>query len=492
MSASLPQLLDGFAAQIPPISVSGVEMDSRRVARGQLFLACKGHSKHGLAFLNQAADRGAAAVAWEPAPEVSAPSAKIPTVAVDQLSSRAGEIAARYFGHPSSRLFTVGITGTDGKTSTAHLVAQALQRLGERCAYVGTLGAGSVSALDTTSHTTPDPVELQRILSKAAQQGARAASLEVSSHALDQDRVSGVEFDVAVLTNIGRDHLDYHGDVPTYAAAKHRLFLRPELSAVVLNRDDAYGLAWSTEIEHGPEPIVYGLNGGATPIERHVLAHGLELHADGLDFDVHSSWGRAHLHSRLLGRFNAYNLLAALSVLLVKGVALEHAVHALSQATTVPGRIEGFRGPLAAPLVVVDYAHTPQALEQVLAALRAHTKGKLYCVFGCGGDRDRGKRPLMGAAAAQRADIVVITDDNPRSEKPEAIAAEVQQGLPGGFAARVIHDRATAITAAVREAGKDDVVLIAGKGHETTQIYGADVRSFSDRDFVRALVGGAS
>ena len=494
MSAMQPlsRLLDGFALRIPAIDVSGVEMDSRRIARGQLFLACKGHSKHGLAFLHQATDRGAAAVAWEPSAEISGPGARIPAVAVEQLSSRVGEIAARYWGHPSSRLFTVGITGTDGKTSTAHLVAQALERLGDRCAYVGTLGSGNLQTLDTTSHTTPDPVELQRILARASEQGARAASLEVSSHALDQDRVSGVEFDVAVLTNIGRDHLDYHGTVERYAAAKHRLFLRPELSAVVLNRDDAYGLAWSTEIEHGPEAIVYGLNGGATPMQRHVLAHDLQLHSDGLDFDVHSSWGRAHLHSRLLGRFNAYNLLAALSVLLVKGIALEHAVHALSQTTTVPGRIEGFRGPAAAPLVVVDYAHTPQALEQVLAAVRAHAKGKLYCVFGCGGDRDRGKRPLMGAAAAQRADIVVITDDNPRSEKPEAITAEIQAGLPNGFPARIIHDRATAITTAVREAGKDDVVLIAGKGHETYQIYGSEVRDFSDRAFVRGLVGGAS
>ena len=487
----LSELLRGFAEQIPELSVSGVEMDSRRVVSGQLFLACRGRTHHGLAYLQQAMERGAAAVAWEPSPEQSAPAARIPAIAVEQLSSRAGEIAARYWGHPSSRLFTVGITGTDGKTSTAHLVAQALERLGERCAYIGTLGVGRIGELDAATHTTPDPVALQRVLALWLAQGARAASMEVSSHALDQERVSGVEFDVAVLTNLGRDHLDYHGDLAHYAAAKHRLFLRPELSAVVINRDDAYGRAWAHEIEHGPECVLYGLDHGPLPSERHVLGCDLHLHADGLDFDVVSSWGRQRLNSRLLGRFNAYNLLAALAVLLVKGVELPQAVKALSQATTVPGRIEGFRGPAAAPLVVVDYAHTPQALEQVLGALRAHARGKLYCVFGCGGDRDRGKRPLMGAAAAQQSDVIIITDDNPRSEPPEAIVAEIRQGIPAERPVRVIHDRAAAITTAVREAGADDVVLVAGKGHENYQIYGKEVRDFSDRDFVSVLVAEA-
>ncbi len=488
----LSDLLRAYADVASPVAVSGVEMDSRRIQAGHLFLACRGVSHHGLAHLDQATQRGAAAVAWEPGADQAAPVTKIPSFAVESLSSRAGEIAARYWGHPSSRMFTVGVTGTDGKTSTTHLVAQALEKLGERCAYVGTLGHGWIRQLDVTSHTTPDPVQLQRLLAASAEQGARSAAMEVSSHALHQDRVSGVEFDVAVLTNIGRDHLDYHGDIASYAAAKHRLFLRPELAAVVLNRDDAYGRAWAHEIEHGPECIVYGLDHGPIPGQRHVIGRDLRLHADGLDFDVVSSWGRQRLTSPLLGRFNAYNLLAALSVLLTKGVALEHAVKALSQATTVPGRIEGFRGPAAAPLVVVDYAHTPQAVEQVLTALRAHTAGKLTCVFGCGGDRDRGKRPLMAAAAARNADLVVITDDNPRSEKPEAITAEIQAGLPAGYPARVLHDRATAINTAVREAGKDDVVLIAGKGHETTQTYGADVRAFSDRDFVKKLVGATS
>jgi UDP-N-acetylmuramoyl-L-alanyl-D-glutamate--2,6-diaminopimelate ligase len=487
----LSELLRGYASA-PDLAVTGVEMDSRRIQRGQLFLACKGHAKHGLAFLHEAIERGAAAVAWEPTADQAPPRTQVPAIAVESLSARAGEIAARFWGHPSSRLFTVGITGTDGKTSTAHLVAQALEQLDEPCAYVGTLGAGRVGKLDLTTHTTPDPIELQRLLAGAVHEGLRCAAMEVSSHALDQDRVSGVEFDVGVLTNIGRDHLDYHGDVERYAAAKHRLFVRPGLEAVVLNRDDAYGRAWAAELGGRAECIVYGLDQNGTPVQRHVLGRNLNLHADGLDFEVASTWGRAQLHSRLLGRFNAYNLLAALATLLVKGVELGRAVEALGKATTVPGRIEGFRGPNAAPLVVVDYAHTPQALEQVLTALRAHTRGKLYCVFGCGGDRDRGKRPLMGAAAVKQADIVVVTDDNPRSEQPETIARDIVAGMPAGHAARVIHDRATAITMAVREASRDDVVLIAGKGHESTQIYGGESRSFSDRDFVRGLVGAGA
>ncbi len=485
---ALPQLLHGFANAVPPVTVTGLEMDSRRVQAGDLFLACKGTAQHGLAYLEQAADNGASAVAWEPAPGVSPPT-NLPSVAVEQLSLKTGPIAARFYGEPSRKIFTVGITGTDGKTSTAHLIAQALDRLGLPCAYLGTLGYGRLGALSDATHTTPDPVRLQKMLAGFVESGVRAAAMEVSSHALDQHRVGGMKFDVAVLTNISRDHLDYHGNVENYAAAKRRLFEFEELGARVLNRDDASGAAWVAH--YTPDVTVYGIGGAAPAQGRHVLADDVQLSADGMRFQVRSSWGAALLRSRLLGRFNVYNLLAALTVLLEKGVTLSDAVGALSASHTVPGRIEGFRGPAVKPLLVVDYAHTPQALEQILKAVRAHCSGKLWIVFGCGGDRDRGKRPLMGAAAAQHADTVIVTDDNPRSEAPGVIADEIIAGLSAGprSSVRVIHNRYEAIRTAAREAQADDIVVIAGKGHETTQTYGTDVRLFSDRELAAELVG---
>ena len=491
-STSLQTLLAGFGAPTPDVLVSGVEMDSRRVVPGDLFLACKGANgrSHGLAHLEQALAQGAAAVAWEPAAGWAEPDIGVPDVPVEHLAARAGEIAARLHGRPSEHLYCVGITGTDGKTSTAYLLAQALEHLGSRCAYIGTIGVGFLNQLETATHTTPDPVSLQHLLARLREDGARACAMEVSSHALHQDRVAGMHFDVAVLTNITRDHLDYHGTVEHYAAAKRRLFERPERATAVLNRDDMHGARWSQELAASQDVIVYGID-GETPRGRHVIARNVMLSPQGLAFDIDSAWGSARLQSRLLGRFNVYNLLAVLASLMAKDVALDAAVEALSVVQTVPGRIEGYRGARAKPLVVVDYAHTPDALRQILSAVRAHTPGSLICVFGCGGDRDRGKRPLMGAAAAELADHVVVTDDNPRSETPQAIVADILAGIAAADRVRVAvqHDRAQAIREAVSAAAVGDVVVVAGKGHEDYQLYGSEVRSFSDRRFVAELVG---
>jgi UDP-N-acetylmuramoyl-L-alanyl-D-glutamate--2,6-diaminopimelate ligase len=485
---SLQTLLAGFDVPAPDVEVSGVEADSRRIAPGDLFLACSGRGTHGLAHLDQALERGAAAVAWEPASGWAQPQIDVPEIAVPQLAQRAGEIAARFFGRPSERMFCVGVTGTDGKTSTAYLIAQALDRLQLPCAYIGTIGSGRLGRLQDATHTTPDAVSLQKRLAVLRGDGARALAMEVSSHALDQDRIAGMHFDVAVLTNITRDHLDYHGTPEAYAAAKRRLFTRAGLAAVVLNRDDVHGRQWIAGLQTRAQRIVYGLDGDAEPGCAHVIGRRLRLTPDGISFDVDTWRGHATLHSRLLGRFNAYNLMAALAVLLARDTSLDAAVAALAQSQTVPGRIEAFRGPQAAPLVVVDYAHTPDALRQILTAVRAHTPGRLICVFGCGGDRDRGKRPLMGAVAAELADDVIVTDDNPRSEDPRAIVAAILDGMRGSQP-RVVHDRAEAIRSAVHAAGAGDVVVVAGKGHEQTQTYGSDVRAFSDRAFVAALVG---
>lgn len=482
---ALPQLLAGMAAEVPATEVSGVQLDSRQVRSGDLFLACQGLTHHGLDFLSAALAQGAAAVAWEPRPGLVKPQMPVPHVAVDALASRAGEIASRFFGAPSERLHVTGITGTDGKTSTAYLLAQALDVLGLPCGYLGTLGAGRVQALSIGDNTTPDPVALQARLSGFVDAGLKAAAMEVSSHALDQARVSGVSFDVAVLTNIGRDHLDYHGTLSAYAAAKHRLFRWPGLRAAVINRDDRYGRAWAHELAEGLDCVSYGIDGAADCDSRHLIAREVQALDDGLCFTIDSHWGQAELRSGLLGRFNVYNLLAVLGVLLEKGIDLNAAVQALTQVQTVPGRMEGFHLS-GGPTVVVDYAHTPQALEQALLAARAHTRGQLTCVFGCGGDRDAGKRPLMGAAAARLADRCIVTDDNPRSESPQQIVAQITAGI-SDKPMQIIHDRAEAIRAAVSGANAGDVILVAGKGHEDYQIRGSERRHFSDRECVQQL-----
>jgi UDP-N-acetylmuramoyl-L-alanyl-D-glutamate--2,6-diaminopimelate ligase len=492
---SLRGLLDGFSSVVPEGAVHSLALDSRDVEPGSLFLAVRGTAAHGLAYVEQALARGAAAVAWEPAEGVAAPQLSVPTVAVDQLSARAGLVAARFYDDPSARLFVAGVTGTDGKTSTAHLIAQGFDTLGIGCGYLGTIGYGRLTRLDTASHTTLDPVRLQRRLAELLREGVAACAMEVSSHALDQHRVAGVHFAAAVLTNVGRDHLDYHGTAEDYAAAKRRLFADCLPRAAILNRDDAMGARWLQELAlltpRASALTTYGIGGTRPAGGDYFLAERIETRPDGLRIGVASNHGEATLDSALLGRFNAYNLLAALAVLTAQGAPFASAVEALAKARTVPGRMEAYAGPGAAARVVVDYAHTPQALTQALSALRPHVRGKLICVFGCGGDRDRGKRPLMGLAAAELADAVIVTDDNPRSEDPTVITGEILADVPNELRMKieVRHDRAQAIERAVRVAAADDVVLVAGKGHEDYQIYGGERRDFSDRDFVARLVG---
>ncbi len=485
----LRDLLGSWVAVAQDVEIRAVTADSRAVTPATLFLACQGARTHGLTHLDEALARGAAAVAWEPVKRVRAPAAvRVPLIAVPGLSTHIGEIAARLYGNPSARLFVVGITGTDGKTSTAHLISQALTRLGGRCGYLGTLGYGFLEALEAPSHTTPDAVRLQWWLARLLASGAETIALEVSSHALDQGRANGIAFDVAVLTNVTRDHLDYHGSVTHYAGAKRKLFAVPGLRVAILNQDDPYGAEWLQGLAGNTAGVAYGIGAAAHPAAaRFVLAEEPELKTRGLLLRVRSSWGSGVLESGLLGRFNAYNLLAALAVLLEKGVALETALAALGQAATVPGRMQSLRAP-DKPLVIVDYAHTPDALAQALKAARAHCRGKLICIFGCGGDRDRGKRPLMAAAVANAADAAVVTDDNPRTEAPQTIVRDILAGLPPGFDYHVQHDRAAAIAGAIQRARAADVVLIAGKGHEDYQIYGSTRRQFSDVETAQAVL----
>jgi len=463
--------------------ISGITLDSRAVQHGWLFIAVPGTRTDGRAYIAGAYSRGAAATVYEVNGfETDARSAN--AIGVRALRQHIGAIADRFYGAPSRKLKVVGVTGTNGKTTTTHLLAQVLDRPDARCGLIGTLGCGFPGQLDPSVHTTPDAVSVHRLMAEFVAAGAKAVCMEVSSHALDQARVAGVAFDIAVFTNLTRDHLDYHGDMDAYAEAKARLFDFPHLKAAVINQDDSFGRELIERLRGRTQVLSFGLQGGD------VLANAVLTSADGLTLTVTTPHGEVQLRSPLLGRFNAANLLAVLAVLLAAGVPLAEAANTLTHAQPVAGRMERFGGSDRQPLVVVDYAHTPDALEKVLQALREHTQGKLVCVFGCGGDRDRGKRPQMGRIAEQLADVVILTNDNPRHEDPSSIINEIATGMQTTPSA--VPDRAQAIRTALSEARAGDVVLVAGKGHEDYQQVGDQRLAYSDRDTVRALLGEAA
>ncbi|GAB3680014.1 UDP-N-acetylmuramoyl-L-alanyl-D-glutamate--2,6-diaminopimelate ligase [Salinisphaera aquimarina] len=485
----LSMLLDGLTdGAVPSVDVAGVAIDSRAVTPGSLFMAYAGTRAHGLDFVDQAVANGARAIAWD---GDHAPDTSVPAIRVPELAARASAIAGRFFGRPAERLFVAGITGTDGKTSCAWMLARALEELGVHCGYIGTLGAGLPDDLAEATHTTPDPVVVQQWLARLVADAADAVAFEVSSHALHQHRVDGVAFDVAVLTQIGRDHLDYHGDLAAYARAKRRLFEFAGLKYAVLNADDAFGRAWLDALDASVTPIVYGRGDVASLAACHVAIESIETRIDGVVLEVSTHAGSARIESGLVGEFNAMNLAAVLAVLLARGETLTDAAAALAAIDTVPGRMQRIDARVDQPLVVVDFAHTPGALAQALGAVRAHAEGRVLCVFGCGGDRDRGKRALMGQAAVAGADAVWVTDDNPRSESPQAIVDEILAGIADRTAVQVVHDRGRAIAAAIAAAGVGDVVLIAGKGHETTQQIGSERRPFDDRIEARRALEAA-
>ena len=477
--AAARALLDGLGVQ-----VRGMSADSRRVLPGEVFLAFPGERSDGRAFIGQAIAAGAAAVLYEPQGFAWQPHWTRPHAPVPGLRARAAALAAEAFGHPGQALRVTGVTGTNGKTSCTHWIAQSLGRLGTPCAVIGTLGNGFPGALEPAAHTTPDAVSLQGCLRRLADAGARAVAMEVSSHGLDQGRVAGVQFHTALFTNLTRDHLDYHGSMAAYGAAKAKLFDWPGLANAVINLDDAFGRALVQGIDRNRTRVLgYGVGRGD------IAAHAVDLSTRGLSLDIRTPWGAARLHSRLLGGFNVSNLLGSLGALLAAEVSLDAAVAALREVESVPGRMQMVRVP-GRPLVVVDYAHTPDALEKVLETLRelvGHDPGaRLLCVFGCGGDRDPGKRPVMGEIATRLADLAIVTSDNPRSEDPRAIIGEVIAGAHANHA--VEPDRAAAIARAVREAGPRDVVLVAGKGHERTQEIAGARHPFDDVAVARAAL----
>jgi len=497
MSTSLMWLLDGIAAVPANESrVSDLTLDSREARSGSLFLALPGRTVHGLKFAAEAAKRGATVVLYEPSADVDLP--KLPAgvfaAAVPGLKDLVGRIADRFFNWPSSQLRIIGITGTNGKTTCAYLLAQCLEKLGSQAAYMGTIGWGRTVSLAAPTLTTPDAVTLHRQLAQLRAAGVRDVAMEVSSQALDQDRVAAVRFHAAAFTNLSRDHLDYHETMSAYGEAKARLFDAPDLRHIIVNIGDAFGRELARKLA-GRAPLTaiwIGTGESGWLAERALQATDVTLDLHGISMRVSGSFGRAEVTTRLLGRFNAENSLVVIACLLSLGASLEAAAKALAECAAPPGRMEVV-APAARdkPMAVVDYAHTPDALAKALAALREHCKGVLWCVFGCGGDRDPGKRSIMGSIADEWADQIIVTDDNPRSENPQTITRAIVSGIKTRVP-RVIHDRGEAIATALKEARAGDVVLIAGKGHEDYQIYGDTRRSFSDRREAQRYLGVAA
>jgi UDP-N-acetylmuramoyl-L-alanyl-D-glutamate--2,6-diaminopimelate ligase len=461
---TLDRLLAGWT-DAPATRIDALTLDSRAAAPGTAFVALAGATTHGLRHAPQANARGASAVLFEPpAPgDIVLPENATP---VPQLRARLGAMADRFFASPSRALRVVGVTGTNGKTSTVQLVTQALDRAGFVAGSIGTLGAGLHGHLDAGVRTTPDVIRVHAQLAAMRDVGASHVAMEVSSHALDQGRVDAVAFDVAVYTNLTRDHLDYHGDMAAYFAAKAKLFAWPTLGAAVINLDDGHAQALLARVAGSPRIIGVSSRGhaGAT-----LSAAGIALSAAGIAFDLVEGDDSIAVSSALLGRFNVDNLLAVAGVLRAFDWPLARVAETLATLQPVAGRMGRLGGDAGAPLVVIDYAHTPDALQQALSSLRGHTPGRLICVFGCGGERDRGKRPQMAAIAEAGADLVIVTDDNPRGEDGDEIAREILAGFLDASRHRVQRDRARAIALALDEATHGDTVLIAGKGHEPYQ-----------------------
>ena len=480
----LDHLLQGIAETraAGPIVVSGLALDSRKVQRGDAFFALRGTRGHGIDFAHGAVQRGANVVLAEaPAPaELEDPG--VPVLWIDGLHAFVGEIASRFFGRPSEAMRVLGVTGTNGKTSTVQLLAQALEHLGHRAATIGTLGAGLHGQLREGERTTPDAIAVQQLLAEFRRDGATHVAMEVSSHALEQGRVAATAFEVAAFTNLTRDHLDYHGSMEAYGAAKAKLFVWPGLKAAAINVDDAFGRELARKLPVGVRG--WRLSSAGDP-QADVVASDIVTSAEGVAFNVRTPWGEKRMRSRLLGRFNVANLLAVIGCLGALGESFERIAGAIEALEAVNGRMNRIGGLHGLPLVVVDYAHTPDALEQALTALRAHCEARLVCVFGCGGERDAGKRPQMGGIAERLADAVIVTDDNPRGEDGDAIVAQILAGMTRPQAAIVQRDREAAIRSALKMAHTGDVVLIAGKGHETYQEGAGGKRAFDDMAIAR-------
>jgi len=489
---SLTMLLAGIS-DVPTTAdrqISGMELDSRKIRAGGLFVALEGSRTSGARFMHEAIANGAAAILVDSSINLEPSFLPVPVCRIPDLQAKTGLIAGRFYAHPSHDLRVTGITGTNGKTSIAWYLGQTLSADSSTpVGIIGTLGYGVFGKLTTSANTTPDAITVQRILDQFRNSHVRDVAMEVSSHALDQGRVNAVLFDTAVFTNLSRDHLDYHPDMAAYASAKKKLFMSAGLQHAVINADDEFGARLIAEFSGQVNTVSYGLYDSVNVRQVPALVEGKVKRQDinALLLEIKSPWGRGELYTRLTGKFNAWNLLATLSALCLHGVPFDSALERLSRVQGVPGRMEYF-GNANTPSIIVDYSHTPDALEQALNSLRGQCRGKLVCVFGCGGDRDRGKRPQMGQIAESGADRVILTSDNPRSELPGDIIDDIRNGMSGLVPVEVYPDREMAIATAIATSNPEDVVLIAGKGHETWQEVRGEKLNFSDRDMVRTVL----
>lgn len=471
----LSELLAPWMPVMTDCEVLGIEQDSRKVKWGDLFLAYPGTAFDGRLFIDAAFEQGAVVALYEPQdwPHLTDPRC----VPFENLLQLRGEIASRFFNHPSQKIEVIGVTGTNGKTTIAYLLAQAYTRLKRPAVYLGTLGFGTPGAISSTGLTTPDPVLLQSLLAKTYSEGTQALCMEVSSHALSQGRVNGVMFKGAIFTNLTHDHLDYHHTMDAYAEAKAQLFSHTELSFVVINQDDAYAEVMKRHVAPATKIYTYGLNATSD-----IYASNIVLHRHGSAFTLHSPWGEYDIQIKLIGAFNVYNSLAVIASLVAAGFDMNEVTRLMPELSASPGRMEIVH---EHPCVVVDYAHTPDALENALKTLRELKESSLCVVFGCGGDRDKTKRPLMGEIASRYADRVMITSDNPRTEDPLVIIEEIQAGvIQGQNPVTQEQDRKKAIFSMLKSVEKEDIVLIAGKGHEDYQQIGFNRYPFSDQAVV--------
>ncbi len=489
-SMTLAELFNGYVAEgeMVNVEVSTLSLDSRTCIKGCVYFALKGFATHGLNFINDVLAEDVLAVVVDAGDEMLTAeitekiSKACQLIIVDDLDDQLGNIAARYYATNRSGCQVVAVTGTDGKTSVVHFVAQALG-FREKCVGIlGTAGWGFPGELAVSALTTPDVLEVHRQIYELRKSGARFICMEVSSHALEQGRVDGIEFTAAVLTNLARDHLDFHGTLENYASAKRKLFLKPNLQAVILNSEDEFGRKLLADREVVARKISYGCSNEST--------YGLksvDSAKGGLQITAERSETTFRFTTQLLGSFNAYNVLAAWAVLDVLNFPQADITEALSTLRPVIGRMERFSNDQG-PTVVVDFAHTPQALGLALTEVKKHCNGSVWCVFGCGGDRDKGKRSKMGAAASTIADYVVVTNDNPRTENPEKIAEDILSGIKTSTTVEVMLDREKAIRYSLDKAASNDWVVVAGKGHEDYQVFGYRRINFSDRDVVQQVL----
>ena len=479
---NLTALLGLNRPELEGIQLTEMCLDSRSIKTGCLFVAIKGHNVDGRRFISAAIERNAAAVLAECEDAREHLQLRfernIPVISYFNLPEHLSEIADKFYDSPSQRLQLIGVTGTNGKTTVSQLLAQWAQILGKTPAVMGTIGNGLLGQVHPAANTTGSAIEVQSSLANFIEQGANFAAIEVSSHGLVQKRIEALKFAAVVFTNLSRDHLDYHGTMAAYADAKKRLFTELPSQYQIINADDEIGRAWLQEL---PDAVAVSCDPDFQPQQKNWLkSTALSFTGHGAEIEFASAWGDGKLESRLIGAFNVSNLLLVLATLLALGYPLQILIRTASQLRGVCGRMEMITA-AGKPTVMVDYAHTPDALEKALAAARIHCTGELWCIFGCGGDRDSGKRPMMAKVAERFADRIIITDDNPRTEAPAKIVADITAGFEQLQNVQIIHAREAAIRTAIQCAAENDVILIAGKGHEDYQIVGKEKHHFSDQ-----------